>query len=394
MINMNLIRTLCLVALAFALVPLPSYANDPLSISVLYLEEKISRPPVLSRLIEWPDDEGLQGAQLGVEDNNTTGKFLNQQYQLQSLVVPEGESVDASFLNALSESAGLVIANVTTDTLLRITALPEAKDVLFFNARDQSDNLRSSDCRANTLHTMASRSMLSDALMQFYSLRKWRELFLIEGTHKGDAEYANALRRSAKKYGLKIRHDKKWLANADIRRTAAQEIPLFTQARKYDALVVADEQRDFAPYLLYNTWLPRPMGGSAGLKPEVWSSVVEQWGAVQLQTRFSKLASRDMTSVDYANWAAVRSIGEAVTRTSSTDASVIRSYLLSDEFELAGFKGAALSYRGWNGQLRQPITLVHPEAVVISAPVAGFIHQNDELDTLGLDRPETQCKEY
>jgi len=236
--------------------------------------------------------------------------------------------------------------------------------------------------------------MLSDALMQFYSLRKWRDLFLIEGTHEGDNEYAESYRRSAKKFGLKIKHDKKWLANADIRRTASQEIPVFTQARKYDALVVADEQRDFAPYLLYNTWLPRPMGGSAGLTPAVWSSVVEQWGAVQLQTRFDKLASRGMTGVDYANWAAIRSIGEAVTRTSSAKASVIREYLLSDEFELAGFKGAALSYRNWNGQLRQPIPLIHPEAVVANAPIEGFLHQSNELDTLGLDRSETSCKEF
>ena len=391
---MNLVRAIRVAFTALVLLPLSAYADDPLSISILYLEEKIARPPVLSRLVVFPEDEGLQGAQLGVDDNNTTGKFLKQEYQLQSLIVAEGESVDESFISALADSPGLVIANVSKSALLRITALPEAENILFFNATDQSDTLRSVDCRANVLHTMASRSMLSDALMQFYSLRKWRELFLIEGAHEGDSEYADAFRRSAKKFGLSIEHDKKWLANADIRRTAAQEIPVFTQARKYDALLVADEQRDFAPYLLYNTWLPRPMGGSAGLKPEVWSSVVEQWGAVQLQTRFNKLADRGMTGVDYANWAAVRSIGEAVTRTKSTDANVIREYLLSEDFELAGFKGAALSYRNWNGQLRQPIPLVHPEAVVANAPIAGFLHQSNELDTLGLDRTESKCGEF
>ncbi len=391
---MSFVRTLVAVVISFILLPLPSYADDPLSVSILYLEEKVSRPPVLSRLVVWPEDEGLLGAQLGVDDNNTTGKFLNQDYQLQSLVVPEGEPVAEPLIKALAGSPGLVIANVPKSTLLRIAALPEAQNVLFFNAREQANSMRSADCRANVLHTMASRSMLSDALMQFYNLRKWRKLFLIEGTHDGDKEYADAFRRSAKKFGLKIQYDKKWLANADIRRTAAQEVPLFTQGRKYDALVVADEQRDFAPYLLYNTWLPRPMGGSAGLKPAVWSSVVEQWGAVQLQTRFSKLADRGMTGVDYANWVAVRSIGEAVTRTKSTDASVVREYLLSDEFELAGFKGTALSYRKWNGQLRQPIPLVHPEAVVANAPIAGFLHESNELDTLGLALSETDCEQF
>jgi len=272
MIKMVLIRPLIALVGVLVLLPQSTYAADPLSISILYLEETISRPPVLSRLVSWPEDEGVKGAQLGVDDNNTTGKFLNQQYKIKVLIIPEGDVVDEPFINALSEPQGLVIANVSSETLLRISALPEAQDVLFFNAREPSDALRSADCRANTLHTMASRSMLSDALMQFYSLRKWRDVFLIEGTHSGDKEYADAYRRSAKKFGLKIKHDKKWLANADIRRTAAQEIPVFTQARKYDALVVADEQRDFAPYLLYNTWLPRPMGGV----------VLYRFGAVRL----------------------------------------------------------------------------------------------------------------
>lgn len=391
---MKLLRLLFICFAALITPYTPIFAADSLVIPILYLEEKVERPPVLSRLVVWPEDEGLQGAQLGVADNNTTGKFLKQEYQLHTVIVEQGEPIEQPLIDALKAHSGLIVANVSANTLLKLSALPEAADALFFNARSQDGSLRSERCRANVVHTMASRLMLSDALMQFYSLRKWRNVFLIEGTHDGDEHLAEAYRRSAQKFGLKIAHDKKWLANADIRRTASQEIPVFTQARKYDALVIADEQRDFAPYLLYNTWLPRPLGGSAGLKPVVWSSVVEQWGAVQLQTRFNELAARGMTSVDYANWVAVRSIGEAVTRTNSIDADVIREYLLSDKFELAGFKGAALSYRTWNGQLRQPIPLVHPEAVVANAPIAGFLHQTDELDTLGLDQPESTCEEF
>ncbi len=75
--------------------------------------------------------------------------------------------------------------------------------------------------------------------------------------------------------------------------------------------------------------------------------------------RFNKIARRSMTGRDYSNWAAIRAIGEAVTRTGAVDATTIRSYLLSDDFELAGFKGTSLSFRSWNGQMRQPIQLVH-----------------------------------
>jgi len=159
-------------------------------------------------------------------------------------------------------------------------------------------------------------------------------------------------------------------------------------------VIVTDEDRDYSQYILYNTWLPRPVAGSAGLTPVAWSPVIEQWGAAQLQSRFTEQAERDMSSRDYANWAAVRSIGEAVTRTGVSDAEELRGYILSDDFELAGFKGASLSFRDWNGQLRQPVQLVHANAVVANAPIEGFLHPVTELDTLGTDKAESECAAF
>ena len=46
----------------------------------------------------------------------------------------------------------------------------------------------------------------------------------------------------------------------------------------------------------------------------------------------------------------------------------------------------------WNGQMRQPIPLVHPRGLVATAPFEGFLHPNTELDTLGFDRPESECR--
>ena len=175
-------------------------------------------------------------------------------------------------------------------------------------------------------------------------------------------------------------------------RTAASEIPLFTQdLPNHDILIVADETDDFARYLPYNTWLPRPIAGSEGLTPVTWSSAVESWGAAQLQSRFKDSAGRPMRPADYAAWVAIRTLGEAVTRSNSADATKLRAYILSDAFELAGFKGRKLTFRDWNGQMRQTIHLVHPRAVVANAPLPGFLHQHTELDTLGLDAPESAC---
>jgi ABC transporter substrate binding protein (PQQ-dependent alcohol dehydrogenase system) len=130
------------------------------------------------------------------------------------------------------------------------------------------------------------------------------------------------------------------------------------------------------------------------LRAVAWSPVVEQWGAAQLQRRFVKSAGRGMGAVDYALWAAVRSVGEAVTRTKSADPAVLREYLMSDAFELAGFKGRKMTFRPWNGQMRQPIPLVHSDAIAALAPIEGFLHQRTELDTLGQDEAEADCDQF
>ena len=369
-------------------------AADELAIDVLYVEQKIERPPVLSNLVVWPEDDGERGATLGTLDNNTTGRFLGQKHNLETLIVDIGDDVLAPVRNALDKQARLVVLNVEPDVLLAIADMPEAADDLLFNARSRAINLRDDGCRANVLHTAPSRLMLSDALMQFFNKRKWKQLFLIEGNRPGDIAYAEAMRRSAKKFQLKFVEEKQWIEDADMRRNAAQEVPVFTQARKYDAVVVTDEDRDFSQFILYNTWLPRPVAGSAGMRAVAWSPVIEQWGAAQLQSRFIKLSERDMTGIDYGNWAAVRAIGEAVTRIKSAEPSAVRQYLLSPEFELAGFKGSSLSFRPWNGQLRQTVQLVHANAVVANAPLEGFLHARTELDSLGLDEPESKCAAF
>lgn len=372
----------------------PAGAADELAIDVLYVEQKIERPPVLSNLVVWPEDDGERGATLGTLDNNTTGRFLGQKHNLDTLIIDIGDDVLAPVRSALENQARLVVLNVEPDVLLAIADMPEAADDLLFNARSRAVNLRDDGCRANVLHTAPSRLMLSDALMQFFNKRKWRQLFLIEGNRPGDIAYAEAMRRSAKKFQLKFVEEKQWIEDADMRRNAAQEVPVFTQARKYDAVVVTDEDRDFSQFILYNTWLPRPVAGSAGMRAVAWSPVIEQWGAAQLQSRFIRLSERNMTGIDYGNWAAVRAIGEAVTRIKSAEPSAVRQYLLSPDFELGGFKGSSLSFRPWNGQLRQTVQLVHANAVIANAPLEGFLHARTELDTLGLDEPESKCSAF
>lgn len=369
-------------------------AQAEIDVPVIYLLQEQDRPPVLSNLDPIPEDLGQAGAQLGLADNLTTGGFLGHKYSLDIRVVPVDGDLGAAADAALSETA-LVILDAPAQDVTALADLPAAANALIFNVAAPDPSLRDAECRPNVLHTLPSLAMRADALMQFVRFKRWDDLAMITGGHPGDIAWAEALGASAAKFGMKIGAEKAWIFDADMRRNAAQEVPLFTQELgKYDLLLIADELHDFGRYIPFNTWTPRPTAGSEGLVPTAWAPVVEQWGAAQLQSRFHDQSARAMRARDYAAWAAIRTIGEAVTRTGSADPATLRSFILSDQFELAGFKGRPLSYRSWNGQLRQPIPLVTARALVAQAPLPGYLHQRTELDTLGLDQPESACTAF
>lgn len=377
---------------ALALAACPAAAQDGLALDVLYLEREPAPAPTLSNLDPLPEDEGLAGARLAIEDNATTGRFLKQDWRLTEIVVPHDEDIVAAARAALP--GRIVVVNAPAADLLTLADLPEAQDALLLNGGAADDALRRESCRANVLHSAPSRAMLADALAQALVKRRWTEWYLLAGRSEADRAFADAIRRAAAKFGAEIVEEKDWPIDADIRRNAPQEIPPLTQGADHDVMIVADEADDWDRYVPYNTWEPRPVAGTEGLTPVAWAPVVEQWGAAQLQSRFRDLAGRDMTGRDYAVWAAIRAVGEGATRTGAADPATIRAYLLSEDFNLAAFKGRKMSFRAWNGQLRQPIPLVHPRALAMQAPLEGFLHQRTELDTLGFDAPEAGCTAF
>lgn len=371
-----------------------STAMANIDVPIAYLEMEIEHPPVLTNLDPIPDDLGRMGAALGLADNATTGGFMGHNYTVTDVVVPLGDDWLEAARAVLAEHWILVV-NAPGDALLALADLPEAEGALIFNARAESDTLREADCRANVLHTMPSYAMRADALMQFLASKRWGDLVMITGPRPADLEFADALRASATKFGARIRAEKAWDVDSDMRRNIGQEFPVFTQDfPSHHVMLVADEAGDFAPYLEFNAWEPRPVAGSSGARPDAWSDRVEAYGAAQLQLRFKRLAGRTMGAVDYAAWAAVRSVGEAVTRLNTNETGAIREYILGDAFELAAFKGAAITYRDWNGQMRQPMPVATRTALVAMTPMPGFLHEVSTLDTLGRDRPETACTAF
>ncbi|MGR9116825.1 MAG: ABC transporter substrate-binding protein, partial [Gammaproteobacteria bacterium] len=311
--------------------------------------------------------------------------------QLEMIVVEPAGDVAKQFQDKIVSKYQFVIVNLPAAQLNQIS-LANTERMLLFDVGTTDDALRSEHCAGNVLHILPSRAMRTDALAQYMMKKRWRNWFLVVGPSLEDKLYAAAVKRSAKRYGMKIVAEKAWEHTYDARRTAQSDIPVFTQGVDYDVLVVADELGLFGEYLDYRTWIPRPVIGTQGLVATAWHRTHEQWGAVQIQNRFKELAGRWMQEQDYGAYLAVRAIGEAATRTRSNQLEPIKAYLLSDQFALQGYKGKPLSFRSWNGQLRQPILLAAPRSLVSVAPIEGFLHPKTELDTLGFDQPESQCQ--
>jgi ABC transporter substrate binding protein (PQQ-dependent alcohol dehydrogenase system) len=355
--------------------------------------------PALSLLQIPAANDGLAGAQLAINDDNTTGKFLNLQFSLEDRRLAQDDDAAAASIALAERGISLVIADLGADTLLKAADAGATRGLLFFNIGAIDDRLREEECRANVIHTAPTRSMLADGLAQYLVWKQWRRWLLVVGSHAEDRLYADALRRAAKRFGARIVQEKVFEDTGGARRTDSgvvqiqRQLPVLTQVTAaYDVLVAADESEVFADYLPYRTWDARPVAGSAGLVPTSWDPSHDQWGAVQMQDRFMKLFSRRMTARDMQAWSAVRMIGESASRTRSADPKTLLEFLKGPDFALAAFKGQRLTLRDWNLQLRQPILLADGRMIVSVSPQEGFLHQVSELDTLGFDLPESKCK--
>ncbi|HEX2447207.1 MAG TPA: ABC transporter substrate-binding protein [Methyloceanibacter sp.] len=368
------------------------------TVPIGYLKQEVKKVIPLSRLNVEPEDAGIAGAEIALKDNNTTGRFTKQQFTLDVERVPvDGDAIKA--LETLVESGHhFVLVDAPAATLLQLADAVKGKDVLLFNVRATDENLRQEDCRANVLHTAPDRAMLADALAQYLVWKKWQRWLVVKGVFPEDLAYLDMLRRAAKRFGGTIVEEREYKETPGARRSDTgqqqiqQQMPLLTQgAPAYDVVVVADEKEVFGPYLPYRTWDARPVAGTAGLQAMSWHPAHEQWGATQMQNRFQRAEKRFMLPLDYQAWVAVRAVGEGVSRVGA-DFAKANTFLRSDEFGLAAFKGQKVTFRRWDGQLRQPILVAAPDLPVSTSPQEGFLHEHAEVDTLGIDQPESKCK--
>jgi ABC transporter substrate binding protein (PQQ-dependent alcohol dehydrogenase system) len=374
-------------------------AVTPITVPIGYLKQEVKKFIPLSRLNVEPEDIGIAGAEIALKDNNTTGRFTQQQFTLEVEKVPVGGDALQALQKLVESGHHFVLVDAPAEILLRLADAVKGKDVLLFNVRATDENLRQEDCRANVLHTAPDRAMLADALAQYLVWKKWQRWLVVKGVFPEDLAYLDMVRRAAKRFGGTIVEEREYEETPGARRSDSgqlqiqRQMPVFTQgAPSYDVLVVADEKEVFGPYLPYRTWDPRPVAGTAGLQAMSWHPAHEQWGATQMQNRFQRAAKRFMLPLDYQAWVAARAIGESASRVGSGDFTPVNAFLRGDEFGLAAFKGQKVTFRRWDGQLRQPIIIAGPDLPVSMSPQEGFLHEHAEVDTLGIDEPESKCK--
>ena len=353
----------------------------------------------ISRFDLKPEDMGFAGAMLAVEDNATTGQFLGHTFANETVAVPP-EEAEAALDRLAAEGIRIFVILANAEDTLRL-ADRAGPDALVINAGSPAESLREDQCRANLLHVAPSQAMLADAVAQFSVWKGWKRWFLVHGSNPADQDVAEAYRQAARKFGLTVAEEREFEDTGGSRRSDSghvlvqQRLPVFMQeAEEHDVVVAADASDVFAPYLPFHLWSPRPVMGAAGLRPVSFHASHEAWGATQFQTRFEKLTGRYVREEDYQAWLALRVVGETVTRAASDDIATLRAYALGDAFELAAFKGQKVTFRPWNGQLRQPILLFDGRITVSVSPQDGFLHQTSPLDTMGRDQPETACTAF
>jgi ABC transporter substrate binding protein (PQQ-dependent alcohol dehydrogenase system) len=323
-------------------------------------------------------------------------KFHGQNAGIQFALEPAEATTSADLIKQLEALQGKGVRFILTDlpatTLSEVATAFKGKDVVFFNVSAPEDSLRQAQCQANVFHTLPNHAMQADALVQYLVAHQWKEVLVLEGSNPADQLLTAAFERAAKRYGAKIVAKRPFVLGNDPRERDKNNIALLTGAADYDAVYIADSQGEFARNAAYQTLLPRPVIGSEGLNALAWNWAWQRHGAPQVEKRFEKIASRRMSDPDWAAWIAVKTIATAVQQTNGDDFNKLRAFLTANDTTLDGAKGSASSFRPWDHQLRQPLLLSTHNWVIERAPVTGFLHEKNNLDTLGFDERDSTCK--
>lgn len=353
-------------------------------------DERYDQAHMDLRLPLHPLGRPFAAAEVAAREGRFALRQAGAELSFDRVVARSGDDLPGVLDGLHARGVRFVLLDLPDELVAQAAAHLQGRDTLLFNLTAFGDELRRS-CQRHLVHIAPSHALLYDALAQYLVSRKWREVFVLTGPQPADARLRESFGRSAKRFGLKIVADKPFVLGKDPRQREANNVALLTAGPDHDVVVVLDAQAEFARDVPYQVQRPRPVAGSAGLVADWWHWAWERHGAPQLNRRVLRKAGHLMRGHDWSAWAAVKVIVEAVLRTASVDADTLRDFVVGDQLVLDGFKGFPLDVRPWSRQLRQPVFLTAGNTVVARAPLAGFLHPRNNLDTLGLDEREVRC---
>ena len=334
-----------------------------------------------------PGGPAADGVQMAVDEAAFELQAVDAAVTLTDKPIGTLEAARTAAQAAERGGAAVLLVDLPADWLL---AVVDAVKLPVINIGDASDRLRQQDCRARLFHTLPSERMRADALAQTLVLRKWSKLLLLVGPSAQDQARAATVQASIKRYGLQVVANKPFKLSGDPRERDLANPLLLTAGSSYDAVWVIDSDGEFARTLPYQIVLPRPVVGDAGLVALAWHARFERYGAPQVVRRFDKATRRPMTANDWSAWMAGRAL--VAVATAAPKGPVAAWVQALARTPLDGSKGANLSFRAWDGQLRQTLLLTDGQGVISQAPIEGLLHPTNVLDTLGADAPEKLCK--
>lgn len=344
------------------------------------------------RTLSRPLGAPFAGAEVALREARFVGQALGVSFELAPARGVDAPALVAEVDKLYAEGVRHFLIDAPGKAVAEVAAATRGRALLLFNVAAPDDALRQAQCQAHLYHTLPSHSMQTDALAQFLVSRKWRSVLLLQGPRDDDRLIGAAFENSARRLGLKIVNKKDFVLSNDPRQRELGNVGLLTAGDDHDVVFVADSDGEFARSVPYDTVRPRPVVGAEGLVAEAWHWAWARHGAPQLTRRFEKQAGRHMGSADWAAWVAVKAVVEAVVRTGNAPFDKQVAYLGGEEITIDGFKGNRLYFRDWDRQLRQPLLIATHNAVIERAPIEGFLHQTNNMDTLGFDRRDSRCK--
>jgi len=350
-------------------------------------DPRLERARLERQFLGHPGGPASEGVEVALDEGQFELQAADAAVALTKQSADSLEAARAAAQAAEKAGAAVLLTDLPADWTL---AVVDAVKLPVINIGDASDRLREQDCRARLLHTMPSERMRADALAQTLVSRKWMKVLLLVGPGAQDQSRAVTVQASLKRYGLQVVATRPFKLSADPRERDLANPLLLTAGSAYDAVWVVDSDGEFARALPYRTVLPRPVVGDAGLVALAWHAQFERYGAPQVSRRFAKATGRPMTASDWSAWLAGKALVAAAVAAPKGPAATWAQVLAKTPLD--GSKGVSLTFRPWDGQLRQPVLLSDGQGVVSQAPVEGVLHPSNALDTLGADAGEQKCK--